>query len=153
MINKTQPYEKLVDYIKNNPHKGQTLPHADIEQIMGIPYRAVGCMHLNSQYSYQVQKANKKLTELSLRLEPIQGFGYRIIKDNQYVDSMRRAYNMGVRNIEKAKFIGDNTDVTTLTAKENAEFDAVYKKISDAHKSLVIIPSPTIKHKKTKKTP
>jgi hypothetical protein len=148
MINKTQPYEKLVDYIKNNPNKGQTIPHADVEVIMGIPYRAVGCMHLNSQYSYQVQKANKKLTELSLRLEAIQGFGYRILRDNQYVDSMRKAYNMGVRNMEKAKFIGDNTDVTTLTAKENAEFDAVYKKVSAAHKSLVIIPSPTMKIKK-----
>lgn len=149
MINKIQPYEKLVDYIKVNPSKGQTLPHADIEQIIGVPYRAVGCMHLNSQYSYQVQKANKKLTELSLRLEPIQGFGYRIIKDNQYVDSMRKAYNMGVRNIEKAKFIGSNTDTTSLNAKENAEFNTVYKKIIDAHTSLAIIPSLSTKKKKT----
>ena len=147
MTNKAQPYEKLVDYVKANPNKGQTISHADIEQIMGISYRVAGCLHLNSQYSYQVQKANKKLTELSLRLEPIQKFGYRIIKDNQYVDSMRKAYNMGIRNIEKAKFIGDNTDVTTLTTKENAEFDAVYRKISSAHKSLVTIPSPTIKNK------
>lgn len=145
MINKTQPYEKLVDYVKNNPQKGQTIPHADIEQIMGIPYRAVGCRHLNSQYGYQVQKANKKLTELSLRLEPIQGFGYRIIKDNQYVDSMRKAYNMGVRNIEKAKFIASNTDTSALTTTEKSEFDVVHKKVKDAHKTLSTILSPASK--------
>ena len=146
MVNKTQPYEKLVDYIKVNPNKGQTIPHADIEQIMGIPYRTVGCRHLNNQYSYQVQKANKKLTELSLRLEAIQGFGYRILKDNQYVDSMRKAYNMSVKNIEKAKFIGDNTDVTALTSNENHEFDMVYRQVVNAHKSLGTIYSPAAKN-------
>lgn len=149
MINKTQPYEKLVDYVKANPQKGLTIPHADIEQIIGVSYRATGCKHLNPQYSYQVQKANKKLTELSLRLEPIQGFGYRIIKDNQYVDGMRRAYNMGVKNIEKARFIADNTNVAALTATENAEFDNVYRKIEAAQTSLTIIPVP----KTTKKQP
>ena len=55
---------------------------------------------------------------------------------------MRKAYNMGVRNIQKAKFISDNTDVSTLTVKENQEFDAVYKKIKDAYTSLTIISSP-----------
>lgn len=141
MINKTQPYEKLVDYVKSNPQKGQTIPHADIEKIMGIPYRALGCKHVNSQYSYQIQKANKKLTALALRLEPIQGFGYRIIKDNQYVDSMRRAYNRGVKSIDKAKFIADNTNVGALSGSDYQEFDAVYNKIIAAQGSLQIIPT------------
>lgn len=149
MINKTQPYEKLIDYIKNNPNKGQTIPHADIEVIMGIPYRAVGCMHLNSQYGYQVQKANKKLTELSLRLEPIQGFGYRIIEDNQYVDSMRKAYNMGVRNIEKAKFIADNTDISALSVSEYNEFNNVLTKILNTQSTISIISKPNKQLKTT----
>lgn len=142
MISKIQPYEKLVDYVKNNPQKGLTIPHTDIENIIGIPYRAHGCMHLNTQYSYQVQKANKKLTELSLRLEPIQGFGYRIIKDNQYVDSMRKAYNMGVRNIEKAKFIADNTNINVLSKKDYKEWETIHDKIVDAQTYLSVIPLP-----------
>jgi hypothetical protein len=145
MINKIQPYEKLVDYIKNNPQKGLTISHIDVEQILGIPYRK-NCHCLNSKYSYQVARANKKLTALSLRLEAIQGFGYRIIKDNQYVDSMRKAYNTGVRNIQKAKFIADNTDVSALSTKEYKEFDAVYTKIVAVQNSASIIPT-------TKKNP
>ena len=37
MVSKTQPYEKLVDYVKSNPQKGLTIPHTDIETIIGIP--------------------------------------------------------------------------------------------------------------------
>ena len=36
MTNKTQPYEKLVDYVKNHPQKGLTIPHADVEKILGV---------------------------------------------------------------------------------------------------------------------
>ena len=53
MVSKTQPYEKLVDYVKSNPQKGLTIPHTDIETIIGIPYRK-GCNCLNSKYSYHV---------------------------------------------------------------------------------------------------
>ena len=95
---------------------------------------------VNSKYSYQIAKANQKLTSLSLRLEPIQGFGYRIIQDNQYVDSMRKAYNTAVRYVEKAKFIGDNTNISTLSSKEYKEFDNVYNKVIAAQSSLSIIP-------------
>lgn len=151
MVNKVQPFEKLVKYIKKNPQKGLTIPHKDIEQVIGIPYR-MSCRHINNQYSYQVQKANKKLTEISLRLEPIQGFGYRIIEDNQYVDSMRKAYNMGVRNIEKAKFIADNTNIKGLNMKDLKEFNDVYDKIVDTQSYISIIPSP-INNNNTKKTP
>lgn len=143
MVKKIQPFEKLVKYIKKNPQKGLTIPHQDIENIIGIPYR-LQCRHVNSQYSYQVQKANKKLTELSLRLEPIQGFGYRIIEDNQYVDSMRKAYNMGVRNIEKAKFIADSADIKNLSGKDLKEFNDVYDKIVDTQAYISIIPSPAM---------
>ena len=139
MVSKTQPYEKLVDYVKSNPQKGLTIPHTDIETIIGIPYRK-GCNCLNSKYSYHVSKANQKLTDLSLRLEPIQGFGYRIIQDNQYTDSMKKAYNTAVRYVEKAKFIGDNTDVSALSSKEYKEFDDVYGKVIAAQSSLSIIP-------------
>ena len=93
-----------MDYVKSNPQKGLTIPHVDIEKIINVPYRK-SCNCLNSKYSYQIAKANQKLTSLSLRLEPIQGFGYRIIQDNQYVDSMRKAYNTAVRYVEKAKEI------------------------------------------------
>lgn len=140
MINKTQPYEKLIDYVKNNPQKGLTISHADVEKILGVPYRK-GCHCLNAKYSYQVAKANEKLTALSLRLEAIQGFGYRIIKDNQYVDSMRKAYNTGVRSIQKAKFIADNADVSALSTKEYKEFDVVYNQIVAAQSSTSILPA------------
>ena len=146
MVNKVQPFEKLVKYIKNNAQKGLTIPHQDVENVIGIPYR-LQCKHINSQYSYQVQKANKKLTELSLRLEAIQGFGYRIIEDNQYVDSMRKAYNRGVRSIEKAKFIADNTDIQNLSKKDLKEFNDVYDKIVDTQSYISIIPSPIITKK------
>ena len=39
MVSKTQPYEKLVDYVKSNPQKGLTIPHVDIEKIINVPYR------------------------------------------------------------------------------------------------------------------
>lgn len=153
MISKVQPFELLVDYVTNHAQKGLTIPHADIENIMNVPYRK-GCNCLNNQYSYQIQKANVKLTEMSLRLEPIQGFGYRIIKDKHYVDSMRKAYNMGVKSIEKAKFIADNTDVQALSKKDYTEWEDVFNKITDAQAYLSIIPSPVInKPKKTKATP
>ncbi len=142
MINKVQPYEKLVDYVKNNPQKGQLIPHADIEQIIGISYRK-GCNCLNSKYSYQVAKANKKLTALALRLEPIQGFGYRILEDNQYVDSMRKSYNMSVTNMEKARFIADGADVSILSAQELKEFNDVYDRIVQAQAILHRIPIAT----------
>lgn len=140
MINKIQPYEKLVNYVKANPQKGLTIPHADIEQIIGVPYRK-SCTCLNSKYTYHVARANEKLTVLSLRLEPIPGFGYRIIKDNQYVDSMRKSYNMGVKYIEKAKFIADSTNTTTLSVKELKEFNDVLNKITTAQNSLRLLPT------------
>jgi len=137
LIKKTQPYEKLVDYVKDNPQKGLTIPHTEIETIIGIPYKS-------SRYSYHVTKANDKLTQVSLRLEPINGFGYRIIQDNQYVDSMRKSYNMAVRNIQKAKFIADNTDVTTLNVGEHMEWHTVSLKIKNAQSALdAILPKPT----------
>lgn len=139
MTNKIEPFEKLVDYVKKNPQKGLTIPHTDIEKIIGLSYRMPGCHHLNNQYSYQVSKANKKLTEMSLRLEAIQGFGYRIIKDNQYIDSMRKAYNMAVRNIDKAKFIADNTDTNNLSKTELAEYNTIFDEVKLARQTLSII--------------
>ena len=71
-----------------------------------------------------------------------------------YVDSMRKAYNMGVKSIEKAKFIADNTDVQALSKKDYTEWEDVFNKITDAQAYLSIIPSPVInKPKKTKATP
>ena len=135
MNNKVKPYEKLVDYIKSNPKKGLTIPHTDIEKIIGVSYKK-SCNCLNKTYTYNVGKANEKLTMLSLRLEPITGYGYRIIKDNQYVDSMRKAYNTATRYIDKAIIIGDNTDIFKLTPDEYAEFDDVFKKVNNAKKTL-----------------
>ena len=135
MNNKVKPYEKLVDYIKSNPKKGLTIPHTDIEKIIGVSYKK-SCNCLNKTYTYNVGKANEKLTTLSLRLEPITGYGYRIIKDNQYVDSMRKAYNTATRYIDKAIMIGDNTDIFKLTPDEYAEFDNVFKKVNNAKKTL-----------------
>ena len=129
MVKKTQPYELLVNHVKANPIKGQTIPHVDIENIMGIPYKIPTCNHSNQKYGYHIKKANKILTELHLRLEPIKGFGYRIIEDNQYVDSIRKAYNTGVKSFEKAKFIGDNVDGTNLTYDEYTELKEVRSKV------------------------
>lgn len=148
MIDKKQPYEKLIDYIKANPNKGLIIPHADIEQIIGIPYRK-NCNCLNSKYSYYVSKANNKLTQLSLRLESIQGFGYRIIEDKEYTDSMRRAYNTGVKYINKALNIGNNINKNMLTQPEVNEFNNVYSKVNDANKYLVTL----VTNKNNKKTP
>lgn len=140
MIKKIQPYEKLIEYVKNNPRKGLTIPHSEIETIIGIPYKS-------SRYSYHVSKANDKLTQVSLRLEPINGFGYRIIQDNQYVDSMRKAYNMAVRNIQKADFISNHTDITSLNIGEHMEWDTIATKIKRAKHTLEeILPKPTIKN-------
>lgn len=136
MVKKTQPYELLVNHVKANPVKGQTIPHTDIENIMGISYKASGCNHANPRYGYHVQKANKILTELHLRLEPIKGFGYRIIEDNQYVDSIRKAYNTGVKSFEKAKFIGDNVDGTNLSFDEYTELKDVRTKVDKALKNV-----------------
>ena len=134
MVKKTQPYEMLVNHVKANPIKGQTIPHADIENIMGIPYKASGCNHANPKYGYHIQRANKILTELHLRLEPIKGFGYRIIEDNQYVDSIRKAYNSGVKSFEKARFISDNTDGSNLSFDEYQELKEVRDKVNTALK-------------------
>ena len=137
MIKKIQPYEKLVEYVKNNPQKGLTIPHTEIETIMDVPYKSC-------RYSYHIAKANDKLTQVSLRLEPINGFGYRIIQDNQYVDSMRKAYNMAVRNIQKADFISNHTDVTSLNVGEHMEWHTVATKIKRAKHALEeILPKPT----------
>lgn len=141
MVNKSQPYEKLVDYVKNNPQKGLTIPHADIEKILGVPYRK-GCGCLNNRYSYQVKKANDKLLGLNLALDPIQGYGYRILKDNQYKDVMCRKFNTGIKYIFKAKEYGDNTDVSTLSPNEYKEWESVFNKVSDACTYLSLIPSP-----------
>ena len=139
MVSKVQPYEKLVDYIKNNPQKGLTIPHTDIEQIIGVPYRK-GCGCLNGTYSYQVKKANEKLLSLCLALEPIQGFGYRILKDNQYVDVMKRNFNIGFKYIQKAKEYGDNTNIISLTKKQYAEWENAFSIITDAYNHLSTTP-------------
>lgn len=141
MVNKVKPYEKLVDYVKNHPQKGLTIPHANVEQIIGIPYRKT-CYCLNSKYTNQVAKANERLTLMSLRLESIRGFGYRIINDNEYVSSMRKAYNMGVKNIRKAVTIANNTVVANLSPTELTEFQDVQKKINDVNYHMSIIPNP-----------
>ena len=141
MIKKIPPYEKLVDYVKRNPQKGLTIPHTDIEQIIGIPYRK-GCNCLNNRYSNQVRKANDKLTLLSLRLEPIKGFGYRILNDNQYIDSMKKAYNTGIKNIQKAMIIADNTDFVNFTIDELEEWTDVRSKIKSVYDSTSIISTP-----------
>ena len=138
MVDKTRPCEKLVDYIKSNPYKGLTISHTDIEAIIGIPYRK-GCNCLNGKYLYHVSKANEKLTTFSLRLEAIPGFGYRIINDNEYINSIRKAYNTSVKYIEKAKFIADNTDTSSLNAKEKAMFNDMYNKVIKINKSFAII--------------
>ena len=130
-----QPYKKLVDYVKNNPQKGLIISHIDVEKIMGIPYKK-NCNCNNSMYNYNVTKANKILTTLSLRLEPIKGYGYRIIKDNEYVYSMQKAYNAGIKNIQKAKFIADNTNVNNLTHNELSIFNKTHNKIQKALKIL-----------------
>lgn len=142
MIQKIQPWEKLVDYVKNNPQKGLTIPHSDIEQILGIPYRK-SCNCLNSRYSYHVKKANEKLLQLSLALDPIQGFGYRILNDNQYVDIMKRKFNTGLKYIQKAKEYGDNTDVTLLTKQEYNEWENTFNTIIDACNYLTFISTKT----------
>lgn len=139
MVNKVQPYEKLVDFVVSNPQKGMTIPHTEVEKTMGIPYKTDN--YFNKQYSYQVSKANEKLTQKSLRLEPIKGFGYRIINDNQYVDSMRKAYNAGVRSIKKARTIAHSTIVGNLSEEEYKEWREVSKKIKSAYLSMEIIPT------------
>ena len=142
-VPKVQPFEKLVDYVKNNAQKGLTIPHADVETILGVPYRkSCGC--LNSKYSYQVKKANDKLLQSSLALDSIQGFGYRILQDNQYVDVMRRKFNTGLKYILKAKEYGDNTDVNGLSKKEYLEWENTFNTITNASGYLSFIPSPTI---------
>lgn len=130
-----QPYKKLVDYVVNNPQKGTVIPHSTIEQIMGVPYRK-SCNCSNSKYKHNVSKANKILTPLTLRLEPIPGYGYRIINDNEYIYAMRKAYNTGVKNIEKALFIGDNADISKLTQGELQLFSKTYNKVQKAIKNI-----------------
>ena len=152
-VPKVQPFEKLVDWVKNNPQKGLTIPHADVEQILGVPYRkSCGC--LNSKYSYQVKKANEKLLQLALSLDPIQGFGYRILQDNQYVDVMRRKFNTGIKYILKAKEYGDCTNISGLSKKEYQEWENVFNTVTNASGYLSFIPSPTIPKvtKRRKKT-
>lgn len=151
MINKTQPYEKLVDYVKNNPKKGLTIPHVDVEKILGVPYRK-GCGCLNSKYSHQVRRANEKLLTLNLALDPIQGFGYRILNDNQMVDVMRRKFNTGLKYILKAKEYGDNTNVSALNNKEYKEWENTFNHVSDACSYLSFISSPVVSGK-TKNNP
>lgn len=135
MINKIEPYEKLVDYVKNNPQKGLTIPHTDIEKIMGVPYKK-NCNCINSNYSYQIRKANEKLLQLSLALESIQGFGYRILKDNQYVDVMKRKFNTGVKYIAKAKEYGEKANASVLTKKERKELLNVYNMVDNTYDYL-----------------
>lgn len=130
-----QPYRKLVDYVINNPQKGLTIPHSTIEQIIGVPYRK-SCNCANSMYKYSISKANKTLTPLTLRLEPIPGYGYRIIEDNEYVYSMEKAYKDGVKSIKKAMFIGDCADVSNLTKSELHLFNQTYNKIQKTLKSI-----------------
>lgn len=143
MVSKTQPYEKLVDFVKNNPQKGLTIPHADVEKILNVPYRkSCGC--LNGAYSYQVEKAKEKLLQMSLALDSIQGFGYRILNDNQYVDVMRRKFNTGLKYIQKAKEYGDNTDISGLSKKDYAEWENTFNTITNACNYLSFIPSPVV---------
>lgn len=130
-----QPDELLVKAILANPQKGLTISHTTMESIIGISYR-LPCGCLNSRYSYYISKANKKLTAMSLRIDTIAGYGYRILQDNQYADVMRKLYNTGVKYIEKAKDIGDNTDVTTMKPKEYKEWENAFKKVDDACSNL-----------------
>lgn len=150
MAKTQQPFEKLVDHVKNNPSKGTLIPHADIEQILGITYRKpCGC--LNSKYAYQVKKANEKLLQSCLALDAIQGFGYRILEDNQYVDVMRRKFNTGLKYIEKAKEYADNTDVSKLSRTDYREWENTFNTISNACSYLSFIPSPVVPVKTKKK--
>lgn len=148
MITKVQPYEKLVDYVKQNPQKGQLIPHVDIEQIIGIPYRKV-CGCLNGKYSREVAKAIEKLTSMALRLDPIQGYGYRILEDNQYVDVMGRLYNTSITFMEKARFVADGADVSNLSAQDLKNFNDVYNRIVSAQTALHRIPKPVATLKST----
>ena len=141
MINHTQhgaalqPYEKLIDYVKNNLQKGSIISHANIEQIIGISYRR-SCNCLSSTYKYNIQRANEKLTVFSLRLEPIQGYGYRVIKDNEYMHSMEKAYKTGVKYIKKAKFIGNYVNTTNLSPIELKYLNEVSNKIDSVNHYL-----------------
>lgn len=148
MITKVQPYEKLVDYVKQNPNKGQLIPHADVEQILGITYRK-GCGCLNGHYTRQVAKANEKLTPLALRLDPIQGYGYRILEDNQYADVMGRLYNTSVTFMEKARFVADGADVSNLSSQDLKRFNDIYNRIVSAQTALHRIPKPVATLKST----
>ena len=147
---KMQPFEKLVDWVKQNPTKGVIIPHADVETIMGVPYRK-NCGCLNSRYSYQVKKANEKLLQSALALDAIQGYGYRVMNDNQYVDVMRRKFNTGLKYILSAKEYGDNTNISALTGAEYKEWENTFNTITNACGYLSFIPSPTITLSKNKK--
>lgn len=132
---KLKPYEKLINYVKTAPKKGTVISHTTIEQIMGVPYRK-SCNCLNHHYRYNVSRANDYLTSLSLRLESIQGFGYRIIEDKDYVKHMRKFYNTGVTYIQKAKTIADCTDLNSLSNKDYTEWAKIYGKIKNAQSKL-----------------
>lgn len=140
MVNKIQPFEHLVTHVTNNPNKGQTILHKDVENLIGIPYRKpCGC--LNNKYSYEVSKARRKLLPLGLTLEPISGVGYRILPDNQFVDVMRKKFNIGLKYIHSAKQYADNTDISALSLNDYNEWSAVNIQIIDACKYLSSITS------------
>lgn len=127
------PYQLLVDEVTNNPQRGLVLLHQDIATIMNISYIRGA---LNSKYSSNLSKANKKLTESNLRLESIKGIGYRIIFHNEYVRHVQKAIKMSNNNLEKGLFIKKNTDISKLTSSELAEFDETSKLLTDVYAYL-----------------
>lgn len=139
MIKKQKPSELLVEYVRQHPNKGQLITHSEIENVIGVPYKKPNCNCTNNSYNYHVNEANKKLTTEHLRLEAIVGYGYRIMKDNQYSDAMKKNYNRAVRTINTAHFIAMNVQVSSLTKEEKLLYLDYKRKIDKAFTTLEII--------------
>lgn len=119
-------YELLVDVISKYEY-GDTITHNDIESIIGEHYRS-------AKYNSVVNQAKKHLLEnYSKAIENMRGYGYRVIKPDDYVHKSLGHYKRGFNEIQRGKNILDYAPTDDMT-KEGLE---TYKKVYDRSVTLI----------------
>jgi hypothetical protein len=96
-------YWKLVRHVVNTHKPGDVIDDTEIEKVIGIDKTITDAktkeLHANNRYTSVCNNANKKLTQLQMRLKRVKGVGYRVLYLNEYgEDAMNgnfmKAYNL-----------------------------------------------------------
>lgn len=105
------PPWKQLEKIASGWEYGSKHIHDEILQILGIS-------EVGNKYYQQVERANKELTLIGKRLENCQGFGYEVVKPEEYVSVSLKYKQRSVRRLRTALEVIRSTPTQLLPANE-----------------------------------